>query len=280
VSRLARLREVIGTSPSALVAYSGGVDSAVVALVAHQVLGPRAQAVLAASESLAPDEESGAEATARAAGFPLRKIRTHELDRGNYRENPPDRCYFCKSELYDVLHGIALAEGFSEILDGQNTDDAGDWRPGAKAAAERLIRSPLREAGMSKADVREVARELGLPNWDKPAAPCLSSRFPYGTAITPEKLKQVGEAEAVLRRLGFREFRVRHHEAVARIEVPAADFQKLLECREEIARALREIGYTWVSVDLEGLRSGGMNRVLARGTGERGTGNEGGNGGT
>lgn len=261
---LIRLREAIGRSPSALVAYSGGVDSAVVALVAHQVLGARSVAVLAVSESLAPEEERLADSTALTAGFPVRKIRTNELERGDYAKNPPNRCYFCKSELHDALLEIARTEGFAHVLDGQNVDDAGDWRPGAQAALERQVRSPLREAGFTKAAVREAARALGLPNWDKPAAPCLSSRFPYGTAITPEKLRQVGRAEDVLRALGFREFRVRHHEAVARIEVPEGDFARVAEHRAEIAKRLRDIGYTWVSLELEPLRSGSLNRAIQK----------------
>ncbi|NUN50680.1 MAG: ATP-dependent sacrificial sulfur transferase LarE [Candidatus Brocadiae bacterium] len=262
MERLDSLRQLIGGLPSAVVAYSGGVDSTLVAAVAHAVLGPRAVAVLAVSESLAADDEASAAETARAAGFPVRTIRTHELDRGDYAKNPPNRCWFCKSELYDELVEIARREGIAAVLDGQNLDDVGDWRPGARAATEHAVRSPLREAGFTKADVRAAARELGLPNWDKPAAPCLSSRFPYGTAITPEKLKQVGDAEAFLRRLGFREFRVRHHEAVARIEVGAGDMPRVLEQRDAIARGLRDLGYTWVSLELEPLRSGSMNRVL------------------
>lgn len=262
---LTRLREEIGRSASALVAYSGGVDSTLVAAVAREVLGGRMQAVLAVSESLAAFEEGEALRTAEAAGIPVRKIRTEELARGDYAKNPPNRCWYCKSELYDELRKIAAAEGWKDILDGQNADDAGDWRPGAQAAAERGVRSPLREAGLTKAEVRDAAKSLGLPNWDKPAAPCLSSRFPYGTAITPEKLAQVGAAESVLRESGFREFRVRHHDAVARVEVPPADFPRLLEAREEISRRLRALGYAWVALDLEGLSPGGMNRVLKRG---------------
>ncbi len=200
-------------------------------------------------------------------------IQTHEDEDDRYLENPPNRCYFCKTDVYAELIGAAAAEGFSVLLDGTNADDVGDWRPGRQAAREHGVRSPLQEAGFTKDEIRATARELGLGNWDLPSAPCLSSRVPYGTRITPDMLDQIGKGEWALRERGFREVRVRHHGSVARIEVPLAELERVLAIREEIVAELKAAGYSFVALDLSGLKSGNLNLALidsgsARGRGE------------
>ncbi|MBA3534810.1 MAG: ATP-dependent sacrificial sulfur transferase LarE [Ardenticatenales bacterium] len=248
--------------PSALVAYSGGVDSALVMAVAHEVLGERALACIGVSPSYPLREQRAAIELAEQIGAPYRVVQPNEIENPDYAANPNNRCYFCKSELHDELQALARAEGFAVILDGTNADDVaqeGAFRPGIAAAREHGVRSPLLEAGISKAEVREIALALNLPVWDKPAMACMSSRVPHGTAITRELLAQIEAAEDFLHELGLRQFRVRHHGEVARIEVAAEAFPLILEHREVIHAHFTRIGYTFVSLDLAGFRSGSMN---------------------
>ncbi len=249
---------------SVIVAYSGGVDSALVAAVAHEVLGDRALAVTADSPSLARSELADAISLAGRIGITHRTVRTNEMERDGYRTNRPDRCYFCKDTLYLELDRISVADGYATVVNGTNTDDLGDYRPGLSAAAKHGVRSPLVVAGMTKSDVREAAKRLGLPIWDKPAQACLSSRIPYGTPVSVKVLERIGAAEAALRELGFGQLRVRHHGRVARIEVPPEQIADLVgrENRVKIAAAVHAAGYTYVTVDLDGFRSGSLNESL------------------
>ncbi len=260
---LARLRAYVRALGSCIVAYSGGVDSSVVLAVAHHELGARALAVIGRSATYATSELTLALAQAAAIGVRPRVVDTAELDDPRFVNNPVDRCYFCKGELYVKLAAVARAEGYHAVLDGTNADDLRDHRPGRRAAGEHAVRSPLAELGLSKADVRALARELGLPSAEKPATPCLSSRFPYGTRITPEQLRQVESAEAWLTARGFREVRLRHHGTVARIEAPADELHRLLEpaLRDDCVRALKALGFTYVTLDLQGFRSGSLNEA-------------------
>jgi uncharacterized protein len=257
------LVEILLSMGRVLVAYSGGVDSAFLLKAARDVLGSNATGVLGFSESLDRSEFEAARRVAEEMGVPLRIIETREYQNPLYRRNDGDRCYHCKSELFSRVAELAAAEN-ALVLDGSNLDDLSDYRPGARARTERGVRSPLQEAGLSKEEIRRHSRALGLPTWDKPAAPCLSSRIPYGSEVTAEKLRQVEAAEAALRSLGFREVRVRHHDRVARIEVPSGELPRLLEERlrlEAVAR-LKEAGFLYVALDLQGFRSGSMNEAL------------------
>ncbi len=262
--KLQRLRDVIGTAESAVVAFSGGVDSTFVAAVASDVLGDRAVAVTGVSPSVPASEIAEARELARRIGIRHDLIDTHEMEREGYVENSPMRCYHCKTELYSLLEAYARDRGYAAILDGCNVDDLGDHRPGRIAAAEHGVRSPLIEAGLTKAEIRELSKARGLPTWDKPAMACLASRIPYGTPVTIEALTQVGAAESALRALGFRQLRVRHHGDVARIEIEPADMPLLLdpEVRAEAVRRVRETGFRYVTLDLAGFRSGSMNEAL------------------
>lgn len=245
-----------------IVAFSGGVDSSVVAVSAHRALGERMVAITASTESNTADDIAETKALAARFGFAHEVISYSELAIPNYAANPTNRCFFCKNELYTRLGALAKTRGVAHVCDGSNLDDMGDYRPGLQAVARHGVRSPLREVGLTKAMVRAVALHYGLPNHDKPAAPCLSSRIPYGSPVTREKLDQVARAEAALRALGLVEFRCRHHGDIARIEASPADFPRLLDAREEILTALRAIGFHWVALDLAGFRSGSLNRVV------------------
>jgi len=261
---LDRLRAYVRGLGTCIVAYSGGVDSSVVLAVARQELGARALAVIGRSATYATSELTLALAQAETIGITPRAVDTAELDDPRFGNNPADRCYFCKGELYEKLARLARAEGYAAVLDGTNADDLKDHRPGRRAAGEHAVRSPLAELGLSKADVRALAHALGLPSAEKPATPCLSSRFPYGTKIAPEQLRQVESAEAWLAAHGFAEVRVRHHGTVARIEVPARDVARLAgddTVRAACVEALKALGFTYVTIDLQGFRSGSLNEA-------------------
>ena len=259
-----RLKTLLRDMKSAVLAYSGGVDSSLLLRATAEVMGPRLIAVTAVSETYPPGELEAAKEFARTLGVTHRILRTQELASEEFARNSPERCYFCKKELYGKLKKIAETEGISCILDGSNTDDLDDYRPGRKAAEEFSVRSPLVETGLSKSDVRELARFLNLPAWDKPSLACLSSRIPYGTRITPDIIETVKTAEDHLRVLGLRQVRVRHHGDIARIEIERDSFGQLLsnEAVEKVTAALKGLGYTYVCLDLEGYRTGSMNAVL------------------
>ena len=260
-AKLDRLHDVLRDAERVVVAYSGGTDSALVAAAAAATLGDRAVAVTAVSPSLPPGELEEARKVASAVGVRHRVVRTHEVDNPAYLANGVDRCYHCKTELYDVLARVAAEAGAAQVVSGANVDDLGDFRPGLMAASEHGVRHPLVEVGMTKADVRWAAREIGVPTWDKPASACLSSRVAFGVTISVEMLSRVGRAEAVLKELGFRQCRVRVHGEVVRIEVEPADLPALAEpgVRDGVVRALKALGYRYITLDLEGFRSGSMN---------------------
>jgi uncharacterized protein len=262
--KLAHLRGLLAELPSALVAFSGGVDSTFLMRVAHEVLGERCVALTTVSPATPIEDVDEAKALAARLGFRHRLIETNELDIPAYAANPVNRCYFCKDNLFVISAAEAGRLGLAVVLDGANLDDLGDHRPGLTAAAEQGVRHPLIEAELGKAEIRAASRALGLPTWDRPASPCLSSRFPYGSKITSEGLARVGAAEAFLRTLGFRELRVRHHDQVARLEVPVGEMARLLEptVREQVVGKLKELGFAYVALDLQGFRSGSLNEAL------------------
>ncbi len=262
--KLEQLKTIFSEMEQALIAYSGGVDSTLVAKIAYDSLGDRALAITAASPSLLPEELEDARIQAAMIGIPHEVIETHEMNNPNYTSNPVNRCYFCKSELHDTLKPLALQRGYPYVVDGVNADDLRDYRPGIQAAKERGVRSPLAEVGITKAEVRQLSKQLGLPWWDKPAQPCLSSRFPYGEEITVGKLQRVGRAEIYLRRLGFSNLRVRSEGDTARIELPPEKIKEFVLTTDlpQLVKAFQEFGFIYVTLDLEGYRSGKLNQVL------------------
>ena len=255
---LARLRGL----GSALVAYSGGVDSAYLLSLAREALGDNAVAFTALSPAVAPDELDSARKVAKLLGARHIEKRSGELEDPHYAANPTNRCYFCKTELYSLAEALARELGLSAVVSGTNADELSDYRPGLQAADEHRVVQPLAEAGLTKDEIRALSRAAGLPTWDKPQQPCLSSRIPYGTAVTPERLDQLAQSEMALRRLGLREFRVRYHGEIARIEIASAELPRLVEVRAEATVALKAAGFKFVSVDLEPFRSGRLNDGL------------------
>jgi uncharacterized protein len=276
MNKLEQLQNLLRSFGSCLVAYSGGVDSVLLAFVSHQVLGDKSLAVLADSPSLPRRELDDAVAIAARFSIPLRVVRTLEFDNPSYLANPVDRCYFCKHELFTQLAPLAKAENFAVIAYGENASDIGDFRPGAKAAGEFQVRAPLKEAGLTKAEIRALSAQFGLPTADKPQMACLSSRVPHGEAVSPEKLSMIERAEYVLRDLGFHDLRVRHHQLtgqgihLARIEVATEEIPKFLGngAFAKAAEALKKIGYAHVTLDLQGYRRGGVNTPLLQPTHE------------
>ena len=263
-TKVTQLRDLLRQMGQIVVCFSGGVDSSYLLAEAVNMLGDNALALTAVSPSLAPEEGAEAQHLAKLLGARHRLVETHELDDPRYAANPVNRCYFCKTELYGKAVEEASRLGIPNVLDGFNVDDRGDYRPGRKAGREYGVRSPLDELGFTKADIREAAHQINLPVWNKPALACLSSRFPYGTEITPERLSQVARCERVLRGLGFRIYRVRYHNSVARIEVAPEELPRLLKTpiRDEITLRFKEAGFDYVTVDLQGYRSGSLNESL------------------
>ena len=266
IEKLEQLKAIFVEMEQALIAYSGGVDSTLVAKIAYDVLGDRALAVTAVSPSLLPEELEDAKIQAATIGIPHKIVQTHEMENPNYTSNPINRCYFCKSELHDTLKPLAIKLGYPYVVDGVNADDLHDYRPGIQAAKERGARSPLAEIGIAKAEVRQLSQQLSLPWWDKPAQPCLSSRFPYGEEITVAKLQRVGRAEIYLRSLGLKNLRVRSVGDTARIELPSEQIKEfvLTTDLQSVVSDFQKFGFVYVTLDLEGYRSGKLNQVLNR----------------
>jgi uncharacterized protein len=264
--RLRELERIVAPYGSALVAFSGGVDSSLALAIAARALPKdKVLAVTSNNETYLPSELGLARDFAATLGVEHLVVNTRELDDPNYASNPTNRCYFCKSTLYSDLAKLAAERGYACVVDGANKDDEGDYRPGRKAAKELGVVSPLSVAGVGKAEVRELARHLGLPSWDKPALACLSSRFPYGQKITAEKLFQVARAEEFLRKEGFRQVRVRHHGEIARLEVAPAEMERAFALREEISAELKDAGFLYVTLDLAGYKAGSLNAALGKG---------------
>lgn len=256
------LQEILTDLNSVVIAFSGGVDSSLLLYVASRTLGEKAVGVTVVSPSQPNYEREEAVRIAQFIGVTHEFVQSHELEDPDYRSNPPERCYFCKKEICHQLFDYAERNGFAHVVDGTNVDDAGDFRPGQKAAQEYGMRSPLKQAGFTKEEIKQLSRQLGLPNWDRPSNACLASRIPYGTPITEAVLRQIGEAEEILRKIGCAQMRVRHHNETARIEVPEELFDVLIKKKKNIIEEFKKLGYVYITLDLEGFRSGSMNEVI------------------
>ena len=262
--KLESLQNELSKIDNTLVAYSGGVDSSLLAKLAWDILGKKVKAVIVTSPTLPDRELQEAREIAALIGIELLEMASGEIDLPEYNVNSDQRCYVCKDHRYRMLRKYAAENGFQTILDGSNADDLSDFRPGHRAVKEQGVRSLLQEAGFSKAEIRKLAKEMDLPNWDKPSSACLASRIPYGVKITLDQLTKIGKAEEYLYQLGFRQLRVRHHGDIARIEVPPEDFNKLLNDREQINQKLKGIGYSYITLDIHGFRSGSLNEGIKK----------------
>ena len=260
--KLAELEEIFSGLENALIAYSGGVDSTLLLKIAHDMLGNNAAGLIVISPTLPQRELEEAREIAKGLGVQLIEMNSREMELPVFTANSDRRCYYCKDHRYQKLNEYAVEKGYQNLLDGGNVDDLGDYRPGQQAAKEQAVRSPLMEAGFTKDDIRELARELELPNWNKPSSACLASRIPYGVEITPVLLQQIETAENILFDLGFKEYRVRYHGDIARIEIPLGDFQRIMDHRLKIIEELNKLGFIYITLDIKGFRSGSLNEGL------------------